>query len=47
LTFREGIVGVIAPYITGRPAAAAELEAPPPDPSATPHKEPETVGGSL
>jgi len=49
LTFREGIVGVIAPYITGRPApaAGAELEAPPPDPSATPHKEPETVGGSL
>jgi len=47
LTFREGIVGVIAPHITGRPAAAAELEAPPPDPSATPHKEPETVGGSL
>jgi len=49
LTFREGIVGVVAPYITGRPApaAGAELEAPPPDPSATPHKEPETVGGSL
>ena len=48
LTFREGIVGVVAPYILGRPASAgAELEAPPPDPSATPHKERETVGGSL
>jgi branched-chain amino acid transport system permease protein len=48
LTFREGIVGVVAPYILGRPApVAAEAEAPPPDRAATPHKEPETVAGSL
>jgi branched-chain amino acid transport system permease protein len=49
LTFREGIVGVVAPYIIGRPtpAAGAELEAPPPDPSATLHKEQETVGGPV
>jgi branched-chain amino acid transport system permease protein len=44
LTFREGIVGVIAPYVVGRPApVAAGLEAPPPDRSETPHKQPETV----
>ena len=48
LTFREGIVGVIAPYIVGRPAAAsADPAAPPADLSGTPRKEPETVGGSL
>jgi branched-chain amino acid transport system permease protein len=48
LTFREGIVGVIAPYIGGRPASAGtEPEAPPADRSETPHKKPETVSGSL
>jgi len=48
LTFREGIVGVVAPYIVGRSApVSANLAAPPADPSETPHKEPETVRGSL
>jgi hypothetical protein len=43
------VVGVIAPYVSGRRRrpAEAEQEAPPPDFSETPHKEPEAVGGPL
>jgi hypothetical protein len=48
LTFREGIVGVVAPYIVGRSIAGiAEEKAPPPDQAATPRKEPERVGGAV
>src|SRR3954463_12575254 len=48
LTFREGIVGVIAPYVTARPASAVPVEAPPPAPvpAAGGAKIPETVGGA-
>jgi branched-chain amino acid transport system permease protein len=49
LTFRQGIVGVVAPYVTGRrhPASGPGRDIPPPDLSQTPHKEPETIGGSF
>jgi branched-chain amino acid transport system permease protein len=51
LTFREGIVGVALPYVTGGgrllPPAALDFAEPPPDLSQTPHKEPETIGGPL
>jgi branched-chain amino acid transport system permease protein len=47
LTFRQGIVGVVAPYVTGRqpPPDGPEIEAPPPGPSQAPRKVPEAVGG--
>jgi hypothetical protein len=49
LTFRQGIVGVVAPYVTGRllPPSGPGRDTPPPDLSETPHKEPETIGGSF
>jgi hypothetical protein len=46
LTFRQGIVGVILPYVTGRPAnSASETTTPVAGPAASAANIPESVAG--
>jgi branched-chain amino acid transport system permease protein len=47
LTFRQGVVGVILPYVTGRPATIAPQTATPiPEPAPGAANIPESVGGA-
>jgi branched-chain amino acid transport system permease protein len=47
LAFRRGIVGVVAPYVTGRRPASTRLPEPPPAPAQSPlDKVPEVAAGS-